>query len=125
MLVMTEKRVVLDFTNFNPYMRFAVCMLRLQEKAGLTYKESRAYLSPYYESSSVLAEDFGISVEAIYNLVRRAKNKVAMTGMTEEEIFGEYSPRDIYFSPGRRDKSECKIDVSRRTVIESHEKLNE
>jgi hypothetical protein len=73
---------------------YAVNMLQLQEKAGLTYKEARAFLIPYRENVLSMSEGIAVSVHAIYNLQRKAKRKIDATGLTLEEIFGDYMPED-------------------------------
>jgi len=73
---------------------YAMNMLQLQEKCGLTYKEARAFLIRYRESVSVMAMDLGLSSHSVYNLQRRAKRKVESSGHTLKEIFGEYMPID-------------------------------
>jgi hypothetical protein len=72
---------------------YAMNMLHLQEKAGLTYKEARAHLTSYRgESRRGLAMTFGVSLHAIYNMQLRAKQKISESSLTEKEIFGEYHP---------------------------------
>lgn len=71
---------------------YAMNMLALQEKAGLTYKEARAHLSPHWELTGGMAEDLGIDVHSVYNLQRRAKKKIEASGFTEEEIYGKWTP---------------------------------
>jgi len=74
-------------------MWYAMNMLQLQEKAGLTYKEARAFLIPYRDITPVhLADRLGVDVHAIYNLQRNAEKKIAASGYTLEEIYGEYAP---------------------------------
>ena len=85
-------------------------MERLQTRAGLSYKEARAYLIESYESTFTMADYFETSLQAVYNLQRRAKNKVKKSGMTLEEIFGEHIPvkvhrittMDFVNGPGRK-----------------------
>jgi len=69
---------------------YAMCMLLLQDQAGLSYKEARAVLYRMWESIDSLAKEFDISYEGVYNLVRRGDEKVKSTGKTVEEICGEY-----------------------------------
>ncbi|MCL1984024.1 MAG: hypothetical protein FWG58_01335 [Methanomassiliicoccaceae archaeon] len=84
-------------------------MERLQTRVGLSYKEARAYLIESYESTFTMADYFGTSLQAVYNLQRRAKSKVRKSGMTLEDIFGEHIPvkvarivtRDFQNEPGR------------------------
>jgi len=72
---------------------YAMNMLQLQEKAGLTYKEARAFLIPYRDYTPwALADVFGIDVHAVYNLQRNAKKKIAASGYTLEEIYENYDP---------------------------------
>jgi len=50
---------------------------RLQKTAILSYKEARAFLCEEYgETPDMLAKEFGVTINAIYNLQRRARNKV-------------------------------------------------
>jgi DNA-directed RNA polymerase specialized sigma subunit len=73
---------------------YAMNMQQLQETAGLTYKEARAFLIYYRETVADMAEVLGISKTAVYNLQRKAKNKIALSGLTLEEIYGDYPPVD-------------------------------
>ena len=67
----------------------------LQRSADLSYKEARAYLIDVYETPQVMADSLGVTLQAVYNMRRRAKKKVEECGMTEEEIFGEFVPVDL------------------------------
>lgn len=69
---------------------YAMCMLLLQDKAGLSYKEARAVMHDSWETTEALVKEFNISYEGVYNLVRRGNKKVHSVGMTVEEICGEY-----------------------------------
>jgi len=73
---------------------YAMNMLQLQETCGLTYREARAYLIPYRENTFSMATELGIGAHAIYNLKRKAKEKIEASGYTIEEIFGDYVPVD-------------------------------
>jgi len=69
---------------------YALKMLELQEKAGLTYKEARVFL--HKRSSKMLYDlsvEWGITMEAIYNLSRRASKKVEKAGLAERVFLGE------------------------------------
>lgn len=71
---------------------FAMNMIALQEKAGLTYKEARAYLTTYNESPRDMAADLSMDVHSVYNLMRKATKKIDDSGLTLEEIWGDYVP---------------------------------
>lgn len=79
------------YTNeyFPPGERYAMAMLILQENAGLTFKEARAFLAYSRESNLELAVEWGVTIQAISNLCRRAERKIEATGQSIEEILGE------------------------------------
>ena len=72
------------------FINYAVCMYQLQRKAKLSFKEARAYLCVNWEHPTTIAEEYGITKNEVHNLMRRSKKKVDATGLTDEEIFGEY-----------------------------------
>ena len=81
---------------------YAMNMVQLQEKAGLTYREARAFLVPYRENNFAMAQDLGITVNAVYNLQRKAKEKIDGSGLSLKEIYGEYVPEErgpIFIDP--------------------------
>jgi len=62
----------------------------LQDIAGLTFKEARAYINKYHmKNKEDLAKEFDITPQAVYNLERKAKIKVAASMLTNEDIFGD------------------------------------
>jgi DNA-binding CsgD family transcriptional regulator len=63
-----------------------VKLARLQRSAQLTYREARAILCNGKAEAEALAEEFDITINAVYNLQRRAKNKIGYTGHTVGEI---------------------------------------
>lgn len=69
----------------------------LQMKTGMTLKEARAYMVGYWERPASIMDDYGISIQALCNLQRRAREKVAALGMTDEEIFGAYPPNVVIY----------------------------
>jgi len=71
--------------------RYAMNMYQLQSKAGLTFKEAQAYLMSWRGLADIIVRSLA-EIHAIYNLQRRAKKKIADSGLTLEEIFGEYHP---------------------------------
>lgn len=73
---------------------YAMNMVQLQEKADLTYREARAFLVPYRENNFAMAQALGITVNAVYNLQRKAREKIGASGFTLEEIYGEYVPEE-------------------------------
>ena len=73
---------------------YAMNMLQLQETANLTFREAKAFLVEYKETECDLADDWGVSLQAVYNLQRRAREKIRKCGKTLEEIYGEYQPVD-------------------------------
>jgi|GEM_PF-6477270 len=75
--------------------KYAVCMLRLQSRAGLTFKEARAYMCPHYEVLETIVIEYGITMQAAYNLARRARNKVAAAGL-DEDLFGKFRMTMMY-----------------------------
>jgi DNA-binding CsgD family transcriptional regulator len=76
--------------------RYKHCMYALQKKAGLTFREARAYLSRYRETSKSLADEWNTSVENVYNLIRKAHEKVDASGLTEKQLFGNMSMRRCF-----------------------------
>ena len=77
-----------------------MCMLLLQDKAGLSYKEARAVLLSNWETEKSLMAEFGISTfEAVDNLYRRGMAKVKKTGKNVEEICGDYRLPTCFISP--------------------------
>lgn len=75
------------------------CLVALQEKAGLTYREARAYLMSNWEPEGALAKEWGITTEAVYNFVRRAEAKIGKSGLTLDEIYGENRIRIAFVDP--------------------------
>ena len=74
---------------------YAMNLYQLQSKAGLTFKEARAFLSQWYETVAAMAMDIGVGIHAIYNMQRRAKRKIADSKLSLEDIFGDYPPIDV------------------------------
>ena len=74
---------------------YAMNLYQLQSKAGLTFKEARAFLSQWYETVAAMAMDIGVGIHAIYNMRRRAKKKIADSGLAPDDIFGEYPPVNV------------------------------
>lgn len=68
---------------------YALKMLELQEKVGLTYKEARVFLLS--RSSKMLYDlsmEWGITMEAVYNLSRRALRKLEAAGLDKQDYLG-------------------------------------
>ncbi|MDR0508767.1 MAG: hypothetical protein LBG63_02945 [Candidatus Methanoplasma sp.] len=79
------------------YINYAVCMLNLQEVAGLTYREARARMIIHvHELEETVAEEWGITVEDVYKLEAAAEDKIASLGMTQKDLFGKYLMAQIY-----------------------------
>jgi hypothetical protein len=78
------------------YEKYAVCMLRLQQQANLTFKEARAYLCGHHEVYETLVKEYGITMKAVYNLARRGTEKVKKAGLNDEDLFGEYRLTIMY-----------------------------
>lgn len=58
----------------------------LQRRYGLTYKEARVYLAGSGKGVNArLAEEFGVGVHAIYNLRRRARQKIEATCYSDDD----------------------------------------
>ncbi|MDR3206126.1 MAG: hypothetical protein LBT41_03400 [Candidatus Methanoplasma sp.] len=74
--------------------KYAMCVLRLQELAGLPYKEARVYLSDRWESEEEVMDDLDLSRTAFRNLVRRSREKVSASGFSDAEIFGDYALKE-------------------------------
>jgi hypothetical protein len=85
-----EPRDLLEMLGEPAMISYGMCMWRLQEMCGLSYKEARAYMSDSRESSEQLAEAFGSSVTAVRNLARRAREKIQVSGYTLGDIFCRY-----------------------------------
>lgn len=81
---------------------YAVALWLLQERAGLTYREARVLLAGFRnENTCDLVQGLGITDQAVYNLKQRAKNKIAASKMTEDEILSGYFPHSLDVSePG-------------------------
>jgi hypothetical protein len=75
------------------------CMSALRKKAGLTYREARAYLMPNWERPEVLAEEWGITTEALYDIVHSAEMKIQRSGLTLDEIYGDNKIRLMFVDP--------------------------
>ena len=61
---------------------YAMKMLELQERANLTYKEATVFLhSRSAKMMHQLTDDWGITMEGIYNLLRRARTKIGKADM--------------------------------------------
>jgi len=78
---------------------YTMCMYRLQDQANLSYKEARAVLYDRWETVENIAKDFGISDQAVYNLIRRGLKKVEATGKNVNEIYGDYDLPFRFISP--------------------------
>ena len=66
---------------------YALKMLELQEEAGLTYKEARVFLLS--RSSKMLYDlsmEWGITMEGVYNLSRRAQKKIDETDLQIDDF---------------------------------------
>ena len=55
--------------------KYALAIYRLQNEAGLTFKEARAVLTPD-EADEELREEWGCSIENVYNLARKGWAKL-------------------------------------------------
>jgi len=70
---------------------YAMNMLQLQENVGLTYKEAKAFIDRRRGyCNGDIATWLDVSVHSVYNLQRKAKKKIAESGLSLEEIFGDY-----------------------------------
>ena len=78
--------------------RYACAIYRLQEEAGLTFKEARALLTPEQDDKD-LAEMWGCSLENIYNLARRGREKVKKITGDDHEKYREYVPQYMSYVP--------------------------
>lgn len=68
---------------------YALKLLELQEKAGLTYKEARVFLcSRSAKMLFDLSVEWGITMEGVYNLSRRAAKKLEKAGLDELGFLG-------------------------------------
>ncbi|MDR0524080.1 MAG: hypothetical protein LBG62_06655 [Candidatus Methanoplasma sp.] len=74
-------------------------MLLLQDKAGLSFKEARVALADSAEERHSIAEEYGITQEAVSNLARRGRNKISGTGMTLEGICEGYYLPEVLRDP--------------------------
>jgi hypothetical protein len=77
---------------------YAMNLWMLQEKAGLSFKEARVHLSNNREFFCNIAEEYGITTQAVYNIQRRAEKKIKDSGLTPEQIFGEDRPYTFLIS---------------------------
>lgn len=66
---------------------FEHCLVCLQAKCGLTYREARAYLAQDYLPAAETIRRDGKSQENYYNLVRKAQDKIDRSGLTLDEIY--------------------------------------
>lgn len=74
-------------------------IVALQEKCGLSYREARAYLMANWEPVDDLAREWKVTPEAVYNLMRRAEEKIKKSGLTDEEIYGDKQLRVMFVDP--------------------------
>lgn len=65
---------------------YAISMLILQEKAGLTYKEARAALIVFRENIQSFSNEFDITTKAVLNLIRRGNIKMEKAGITLNDL---------------------------------------
>ena len=71
--------------------RYGMALWLLQENAGLSYKEARAYLADYREETpEYLAKMLGIKKQTVYDLRSSAKRK--LDGKILDEILMGYTP---------------------------------
>lgn len=79
---------------------YGMCVWRLQEMCGLTYKEARAHMAYPRETRGELAETFGITPAAVRNLQNRAAMKIRNSGYNPDEVYGKYlAVHDIITGP--------------------------
>ena len=73
---------------------YALAIYRLQNEADLSFKEARATLLPV-QLIKPLAEEWGCSVENVYNLRRKGMDKVReLTGGNDKE-FARFLPSEL------------------------------
>jgi tRNA(His) 5'-end guanylyltransferase len=78
---------------------YAIAMLILQEKAGLSYKEARAVLCGYRENPWMMAEEFGVTYSAVSNLIRRGERKMIAANISLSDILREYPMGELLVDP--------------------------
>jgi len=82
--------------------RYGMGIWLLQENAGLTYKEARAYLANMRnESTEQLAEALDVNTQTVYDLRRSAKMK--LDGKLLDDVLMGYNPMTMETaSPARK-----------------------
>jgi len=70
------------------YILYSVCMFRLQDASGLTYKESRVVMAPFLEPMNELARTWDVTPASISKIRSRARMKISLSGHIEDELFG-------------------------------------
>ncbi|MDR0309588.1 MAG: hypothetical protein LBH88_02375 [Candidatus Methanoplasma sp.] len=82
--------------------RYGMALWMLQENAGLSYNEARAYLAyERGESTEDVAKALRITKQAVYNLSSSARAKIEEAGELDE-VFKGYFPLVINVNPKKR-----------------------
>jgi len=81
--------------------RWVHCKRALQEKAGLSGMEARAYLMNDWEVPESVAMDLGMSLDELYTIKNRAMAKVKTSGLSRRDLFGEMAMETVLITPSR------------------------
>ncbi len=76
-----------DSRDDETWRQYYKAMYRLQDMAGLTFKEAQAVLAS--PRTVQLAEKWGTTPENVYNLMRKGYNKIRRSGHDIREIYSD------------------------------------
>ncbi|MCL1984254.1 MAG: hypothetical protein FWG58_02495 [Methanomassiliicoccaceae archaeon] len=93
----TETKKNMTWAEFIGIERYAYQIYRLQNEAGLSFKEARAVLTPPPLIKS-LAKEWGCSYENVCNLGRRGRQKVNRTADGDRDKIEDLIPTKMSFA---------------------------
>jgi len=92
----------MDFREFQQVM-YGMALWMLQENAGLSFKEARAYMAgDRNESTEDLAKALGVTKQGVYNLASSARAKMEKFEDLDKVFMG-YFPLIVDYSPKRKE----------------------
>ncbi len=74
----------------------ALNIVRLQEMAGLTFKEAVVYVNWARVPMEALTDRLDTSTQSVHNLMGKAKTKIAISGYDPEEILISGSAKVLF-----------------------------